>query len=245
MLSRLRDLRNRFDFFARSHFPFSRYLSSQTPIPPNEIRFQEEIRQFLEGVPWESYLFERKQIWKVADVGAKNFSLAPLIDSVFLEKKLKVEIHGIEIDAYRRFTNFHTRADYGNFFAGKARSAEYHAMDFLEFTQPLDLILMLHPFVTQEPLQLWGLPLKHFRPVALFDHAYSLLKKQKGFLILSSPTEQEFQIASELAHKSGFTLGASIFWKPQGNSVQKKPRYGRLCYSTVENVSDSGKRGIV
>lgn len=245
MLSHLRNLRNQFDFFARSHIQFPRPLPFSMPIPKQETQFQEEVREFLNQLSWDRFLFKKNKPWRVADVGAKNFSLAPLIDELFLEKNLEVEIHGIEIDAFRRLSNLHTRADYGRYFASKARMARYHSIDFLEFSKPLDLILMLNPFVTPEPLQAWGLPLKHFRPSALFDHASKLLKAQKGFAILSSPNEKEFQIASDLAIKAGFLLGAPTHWEPRANSIQKKPRFGRLCYSTVENVSDSGKRGSV
>jgi len=245
MLSRLKNLRNQIDFFARSCIRFPRPIPPSMPVPKNEVQFQAEIAEFLNLLSWDTFLFERKKPWRIADVGAKNFSLSPLIDEMFLEKNLEVEIHGIEIDAFRRLSNFHTRADYGQYFASRARMANYHAIDFLDFSKPLDVILMLNPFVTPGPLQSWGLPLKHFRPGALFEHSKQLLKPQRGFLILSSPNEKEFQIASDLAKKADFSLGAPALWEPRANSIQKKPRFGRICYSIVENVSDSGKRGIV
>lgn len=245
MLLLFRNLRNQIDFYARSHLKFPRPLPLGSPTPKQEIQFQEEVGEFLNLFSWKTFIFEKEKPWRVADVGAKNFSLAPMLDDIFLEKKIEVEIHGIEIDAFRRLSNLYTRADYGRYFASKARTAQYHSMDFLDFTKPLDFILMLNPFVTPGPLQDWGLPLKHFRPSALFEHAYRLLEPQRGFFILSSPNETEFQIASNFAQKAEFALGPPAIWEPRANSIQKKPRFGRLCYSTVENVSDSGKRGIV
>ncbi|NDD05415.1 MAG: hypothetical protein EB078_10950, partial [Proteobacteria bacterium] len=204
-------------------------IAASDPIPPIEQAFQEEIREFFEWLGVSSHIHEKKEPWVVADVGTKNFSVAPVIDEMFKELGEDVVIHGIEIDAYRRLTNFHTRADYGNFFAEKARSAFYHPVDFLKFQKPCDLIFLLNPFVSEGPTLAWGLPLKHLCPDKMFRHAYQLLKEQNGKLILSSPSEDEFQLARTWASKAGFLLGSPITWKPQKYHVQKKPRWGCIC----------------
>lgn len=240
----IKNLKNHIDFFMRSQLRWERTIPRDRPIPSRELRFQEEIREFLDLLSWEAVLQNsRKKEWVVADVGAKNFSLAPLIDTLFLERNCEVEIHGIELDAYRRLSDFYTRADYGRFFAAKARDAHFHTMDFMNFKKPSDILFLLNPFVTAHPLLSWGLPLKHFRPQSIFQHAYELLQLKRGALILSCPSREEFKAASEYALNAGFLLGSPVSWKPQANSLQKKPRLGRICYSNELNVSDSGNLG--
>lgn len=240
------NLRNQLDFFTRSHVRWERHIPDSTPIPPLELGFQNEIREFLELLVWEKTLqIAPKKAWVVCDVGAKNFSLAPLIDQLFLEREMAVEIHGVEVDAYRRLANFYTRADYGNFFSRKARKATFHPINFLKFEKQLDGIFLLNPFVSSEPLLRWGLPLNQLRPQDLFRHAFDLLKEKSGWMILSSPSPEEFHLASQYATSAGFYLGPPAVWKPQAHHIQKKPRFGCLCYSTAVKVSDSGNRGSV
>lgn len=240
----IKNLKNHVDFFIRSQLRWERTIPADRPIPSRELRFQDEIQEFLDLLNWETVLENSpKNEWVVADVGAKNFSLAPLIDNVFFDRNCEVEIHGIELDAYRRLSDFYTRADYGRFFAAKARNAHFHAMDFMNFKKPSDILFLLNPFVTIHPLLSWGLPLKHLQPQKIFQHAFDLLKPKRGVMILSCPSREEFQTASEYALQAGFLLGPPVNWKPQTFNLQKKPRLGRICYSNVVNVSDSGNRG--
>lgn len=231
MFERLKNVRNRFDFFVRSRFTWSRDLPESSPIPPHEFSFQQEIREFFELLRISDHLGMKKEKWVVSDVGTKNFSVAPVMDELFLQENQSVEIHGIEIDAYRRLSNFRTRADYARFFAKKARDAFFHAINFLDFQKECDWVFLLNPFVSEGPTLAWGLPLSTLQPEALFSHAYQLLRPRKGILVLSNPSEDEFEIASELAKKVGFRLGPPLTWRPQTGSAQKKPRWGRLCFT--------------
>jgi len=245
MFEKWRSFRNQVDFLIRSKLQFERSLPEGFEIPESELKFQKELREFFDLLGVKDLLINPKPHWVVCDVGTKNFSIAPVIDRLFIEKNHAVKIHGIEIDGYRRLRNFYTRADYARYFAQKAREAAFHPMDFLEFTEKVDAVFLLNPFVTKEPLLAWGLPLGLLKPAEMFSHAYGLLKEKKGFMVLGCPSEEEMEVASQYALKAGFLLGEIKVWKANSVTAQKKSRFGRICYSTVENVSDSGKRGIV
>jgi hypothetical protein len=142
-----------------------------------------------------------------------------------------IELNGIEIDAYRRFTNLRTRMDYGMYYSKLIRDGHYHPQDFLLWEKPLDFIFLLNPFVTVEALQAWGLPLKYLRPQKLFDHAFDLLAAQGGTLLLSSPSSEEHTLGRRIAKRSGFMLGKTRVWHSDDSKIQKQPRYGCFCYA--------------
>ncbi|NBX77395.1 MAG: hypothetical protein EBQ92_12645 [Proteobacteria bacterium] len=229
MFENWRNLRNQLDFFIRSRVRFERDLPQDFEIPPYELAFQEELSQFFELLKVKAQLKPTQKDYVICDVGTKNFSLAPVLDQLFLDQNKNVKIHGIEIDAYRRLSNLYTRSDYARFFSRKAREAQYHPIDFLKFRESLDVVFLLNPFVSRAPLLAWGLPLDCLKPKEIIEHAYDLLKSKKGFMVLGTPSEEELEIASELAKEAGFRLGPVQVWEPSLKSQQKKSRFGRLC----------------
>lgn len=245
MFEKLRSVRNQVDFFIRSRMRFERSLPPDFEISNSELKFQEEIREFLSLLDVKAQLNTNRKSWVICDVGTKNFSIAPVLDELFLKHNKTATIHGIEVDAYRRLSNLYTRADYARHFAKKARDAHFHPINFLDFKESLDIAFLLNPFVSKEPLLAWGLPVGLFKPGEIFQHAYQLLKPKNGFLVLGCPSPEELEIASEFAKKAGFQLGDIAVWQPSSKTVQQKARFGRLCYSMVEKVSDSGNRGMV
>ncbi|MFM8269194.1 MAG: hypothetical protein ACKN9V_03315 [Pseudomonadota bacterium] len=244
MFEKWKNVRNQLDFFIRSRIRFERDLPPQFKIPESEMAFQREMDGFFDLLKVRAKLNPSQKEWVICDVGTKNFSLAPVLDKIFLSKNLNVKIHGIEMDAYRRLSSFYTRADYARYFSRLARDARFHPIDFLKFKEPLDVVFLLNPFVSKAPLLAWGLPTKFLKPKEIFKHAFELLKTKNGFLVLSSPSLDELEIASSFAKETGFQLGELTIWNPSSKTIQKKARFGRLCYSTVEKVSDSGSRGI-
>lgn len=229
MFEKWRSLRNEVDFFFRSKLRFERALPPDFEIPHSEQKFQKEISEFFDLLKIKDRLNSNQKDWIVCDVGTKNFSIALVLDQIFQHQNKTVEIHGIEIDAYRRFSNFYTRADYARYFAEKARNAHFHSMDFQDFQKPADIIFLLNPFVSKEPLLAWGLPLRFFRPKEIFEKAKKLLEPKQGFLVLGCPSEDELEISSTYALEAGFQFTDIVAWKPSSQSVQKKARYGRIC----------------
>lgn len=235
---RLLSLRNSVDYIIRNNVRLKRPLKAESPIPGMDYRVQNEFKEFLELFPWDAVLpfLNKDKALHVADVGARNFCFAPVIDELLKRLGLNATLYGIEIDAYRRLSNFHSRYDYGVFYAGQCRQAEYHPVDFLKWKKGLDIAFLLNPFVSDEPTVQWGLPLSTLKPKDFFAHAHRLLVDQKGIAVLSTPSIEEFELALEFATKAGFKLGGpdeEIAWRPQGKSQQQKPRYGIILYSKL------------
>lgn len=231
-------LRNTVDYQLRNLLRYSRPLKEDAPIPAMDFRVQNEFKEFLNLFRWEEILssLPEKGVLRVADVGARNFCFAPVIDECFKSIGRELQLSGIEIDSYRRLSNFHTRFDYGMFYANLCRHAEFHPIDFLKFNQTLDFAFLLNPFVTNEPTVRWGLPLSALKPSDFFAHAYRLLEPKKGIALVSSPSIEEFELVLEFALKQGFKLGPpeeEVVWRPHERSQQKKPRYGIVLYSKL------------
>ncbi len=171
--------------------------------------------------------FNRSRI-RALDVGAKNFFLGPVIERLFYEKQIEVEIHGIEIDAYRRNLCFRSRLDYAEYFCTRVARGYFHAMDFLKWEEPADVVFLLNPFVTAEPLLRWGLPIQHLQPEKLLQKCSEVLLRREGYLITSHPTEKEKQIFGSLALKYSFVKISDNNWSPKKDSIQKQARLGSV-----------------
>ena len=225
-----KDLRNRLFFALRSRAPWRRPLPPGARVPRREVLLQHELGDFLRGFDWATALarWDRETRLRALDVGARNFALAPVLDALLAEEGIAVEIDGVEIDPNRALWNLRTRGDYGRYFASHARQARYHGMDFLAWTEPADLIVLLNPFVTPAPVLAWGLPLSCLRPEAIFAHARRLLRPPLALLVTCHPSETELGLASELAARAGFTAIERRNWKPGPATLQRRPRLGVL-----------------
>ncbi|NBY18905.1 hypothetical protein EBQ74_01320 [bacterium] len=227
-------IKNSFDFFIRNHFRFSRAVTWPHQIPERDRKIQIEFQEFLELFPWEDILMNfTKSPLVVTDIGARNFVFGPVLDRLLEKMGREAFIHGIEIDSHRMLWGFHSRKDYGDYYASKMRLGFFHALDFLKWNRPTDIALLLNPFVSADPLLSWGLPLSTLKPQEIFHHAMKTLKDQKGMMILSCPSPEELEISKELAKKAGFVAGLQVKWSPKENSVQQKPRYGIVYYSEL------------
>jgi len=227
-------IRNSFDFFLRNRIKLSRSITQEKQIPERDKKIQIEFQEFLNLFPWKEILKNIKSSpLVVTDIGARNFVFGPIIDKTLEREGRDSSIHGIEIDAHRLLWGFHSRADFGNYYAQTMRKGFFHALDFLSWEQPTDIAFLLNPFVSEEPLLSWGLPLSKLQPDALFKHVMKTLSPKKGIMILSCPSPEELEISKELARKAGFVAGLQVEWFPKKNSVQQKPRYGIVYYSEL------------
>lgn len=227
-------IRNSFDFFLRNQIRFSRRVSDESALPERDRKIQIEFEEFFKLFNWKKLLGQLNHSpLVITDIGARNFVFGPVIDKVLKKQGRTASIHGIEIDAHRLLWGFHSRADFGRYYAKKMRSGFFHAIDFLNWQEPTDIALLLNPFVSKEPLLSWGLPLSKLKPNELFHHTMKTLKPRKGVLILSCPSQEELEIAQVLALEAGFVAGQQVKWNPPKNSVQQKPRYGVVYYSEL------------
>lgn len=227
-------LKNSFDFFLRNQIRLSLQVTRESQIPERDKKLQLEFKEFFDLFPWKKILTQLPSSpLVVTDIGARNFVFGPVIDETFERAEREAVIHGIEIDAHRMLWGFHSRADFGNYYAQSMRSGFFHALDFFKWDKPTDIALLLNPFVSKEPLLSWGLPLSKLKPEALFQHVMKTLKPKKGIMILSAPSKEELEISKRLAKEAGFVAGLQVEWHPKKTSIQQKPRYGIVYHSEL------------
>lgn len=224
---RLRSLRAWVDYQIREKLTFENPVRSLGNRAESIEGLQRELDEFLSGVPHSVFNgFEKRGALEVLDVGAKDFVAGPVIERFLSRHQLPAHVHGIEIDAHRRMRNLRSRADYASYFLGTMQNGTFHAMDFLQWRGKADVIVMLNPFVIPEPLLRWGLPLRHFRPAAIFAHCRRVLGSD-GVLITCAPTEHEREAIVDLA-SWGFYLAHEWDWSPRKDGVQTRPRLGAV-----------------
>ncbi|MFA6989501.1 MAG: hypothetical protein WC197_05470 [Candidatus Gastranaerophilaceae bacterium] len=211
----IKNLKNYFDFYIRQKMRFTRkgfYLQNE----PKGILIQKEQeylekynlydfknhstkRNYLENLDiielLETYLNleHSKTNLKILDIGSKNWFYATGQNHFFKYNGYKKEIFltGIELDAFRVYISFYSRYDSAIFNIRNLENTKYIAGDFLEHNKKYDYICCFFPFVIEEPLLHWGLPLKHFKPHNLFKHAYESLNKN-GEIIIINQDEEEY-----------------------------------------------------
>jgi hypothetical protein len=139
---------------------------------------------------------------EILDIGSKNWFYAEgeynFFKYHFFEKN--IEMTGIEIDAHRLYTDFHSRRDYALYYIKNLDNCRYIAGDVMLHKNQYDYITWFFPFVTQEPLLNWGLPLKFYKPEKMLKHAFSLLKPN-GKLIIVNQGKEEYLKQQELLKK--------------------------------------------
>lgn len=135
---------------------------------------------------------------KVLDVGSKNWFYVPAEYKYFKKYCKKLYMDGVELDAYRLYSNFYSRYEVAKYYTKNYKGANYIPDDVMNITQKYDYIIWILPFVTKYPLQRWGLPDKFFNPNSLFEHVYSLLEDSGKMVIINQGVE-EFQIQKNIA----------------------------------------------
>jgi SAM-dependent methyltransferase len=217
-------LRNAVDFALRDFFRLS---LAPKPIAPSreDAEAAREVSEFLKLFPWPEA--QSPKSLRVVDIGCRTFFLAPALDALFRERGFLPTVHGVEVDAFRRLSDFRTRKEWGDFFAASIGNGEFHAQDFLKWHKPVDAALLLNPFVLERSVLAWGLPLSFLRPASMVGHCAKILSPG-GRLLLGAPTSQELSMSVDLAEQNGFTPLHEACWVPSGRAVQTRPRFGVL-----------------
>ena len=222
MISFFNDLRNRFDFFLRSHITFSRKDYSEATnkeILENVITDYKNLstkynlnllenlsaRNVLENLYFlnifDKYLTKKpNQTLSLLDIGSKNWNYVKseylFLSSLSNEPKLD----GIELDAYRLNCQFYSRYKIAKFYTKDLKNTNYISGDFIKHKGKYDYIIWILPFITEYPLQKWGLPLKYFKPKEMLNHAFELLK-EGGEILIINQGEEEYKIQQDLNKK--------------------------------------------
>lgn len=151
---------------------------------------------------------------RLLDIGCKNGALFPA-----LAGWAGTGCTGIELDAYRRYASLATRRAHG-VFMGRPFGCHYVAGSLLDLEGRFEAITWFLPFVSPTPLRRWGLPQRYFQPVALLQHAWSLLAPG-GVLWVVNQGEEEARIQRRLF------LASDITAQPLGRLDSDIPAYSR------------------
>lgn len=140
---------------------------------------------------------KRKLALKILDIGSKNWSYAKAEHSFFRKFARKLTLDGIELDAYRVYSNFYSRYDAAKFHSEGLSGANYIVGDFLQHAGTYDFIIWILPFVSQFPHIRWGLPKKNFKPKDMLKKAFNDLN-DKGVMIIVNQGKDEYEIQQQL-----------------------------------------------
>lgn len=121
----------------------------------------------------------------------------------------RVSLTGVEVDGYGIYSDFHSRRDYAEAYAGQTGNPEatFEVGDFLEpRNRKYDILTAFYPFVLRHHLLLWGLPLRYFKPDRFFPKAAALIRPG-GWLLVFTHTLREHESLLEWGRASpGFAL---------------------------------------
>ena len=223
------NIRNRFDFFLRNRITFSRKNYSEKPQDLSEIICeQNDLYNYLRD-KYDLKILENSTIknfelnlyflnlfdkylaknpienFSVLDIGSKNWAYVKSEYVFFKSFAKEFSLIGIELDAYRLYSNFYNRYEVAKFYIKDLPEAEYLAGDFMEHKRNYDRIIWSLPFITEYPLVKWDLPLKYFKPEEMLLHAYSLLN-DGGEMLIINQGEEEYKIQQELYKKTNLTF---------------------------------------
>ena len=147
----------------------------------------------------ENYIQVDKPAPKILDIGSKNWFYARGQYNFFKHNNFEknIEITGLEIDAFRVYSNLHTRYDYALYYTKGLENCRYIPGNLLDHQGKYDYITWFFPFVTEIPLLAWGLPLNTFKPLEMLEHAAGLLNSG-GVMLIVNQDENEYSIQENL-----------------------------------------------
>ena len=212
----LEDFKNQIDYFIRSKTKFSRKNYK------GEIGNQESLYVFN---LLEKYLFpDFCSDLRILDIGSKNWAYVKGEYDFFKKYCNNLYLDGVELDAYRLYSNFYSRYEVAKFYTKNLKNTKYYAKNLLDIQGKYDYIIWLLPFVTQYPLMKWGLPKKYFMPEKLLEHAYNLLNRQ---MVVINQGEVEAEIQQKMLDSAGIKY-KSLGKIEDSNLIFKISRYGFL-----------------
>src|SRR5574344_393246 len=229
MFNFLLNIRNRFNFFLRQKIHVSRKNYSHINEDKSELNFSDEEKNLEKDLINKYKLFDYKnnssiinycqnlytlyfldkymEIEKskglsVLDIGSKNWFYVQGEYSFFKYFTENLNLDGVELDAYRLYSNLFTRVEVAKFYMKNLAVTTYIPANLLDLNKKYDYIIWILPFVKIEPLRTWELPDSYFAPQKLLKHAYSLLNRNGKMLIINQG-EDEFKIQKQLLNEQG------------------------------------------
>lgn len=192
------DFKNNIDFFLRNKFPFSRKNFVEKNLKLIERNNKENL--YTKDI-LEKYLTKsEKSSIKILDIGSKNWFYVRGEYDFFAQFAKEFSIDGVELDAYRLYSNFYNRFEVAKYYTKNLKNINYIAGNLLDIQTGYDYIIWFLPFVLYLPHKKWGLPKRYFCPEKLLTHAYNLLKPQ-GRMLIVNQGEQEAKVQKEMLEK--------------------------------------------
>ena len=216
------DLKNKIDYYLRTLTKFSRKNYSEDSV------FKQAINNYTFDVLSKALKPVSQDNLRVLDIGSKNWEYVKGEYNFFKQFCNNLNLDGVEIDAYRLYSNFYSRYEVAKFYIKDLDGAEYYADNLLNINKKYDYIVWFLPFVTKYPHKRWGLPENMFMPGKLLAHAYKILKKE---MLIINQGEEEAKIQQQLLESQ------NISYKPLGviksNFYEfKNQRYGFVVKKT-------------
>lgn len=194
-----KDLKNNLDFFIRNNTKFSR----KNYIEKNKLEIERNIAQnkYTKEVLDRYFLKSQKSNLQVLDIGCKNWFYAKGEYDFFSDFSSDFTLDGVELDAYRLYSNFYSRYEVAKYYIKDLKNTNYIIGNLLDINKKYDYIIWFLPFVTIKPLEIWGLPKRYFCPEKLLNHAFSLLN-DGGQMLIINQGENEKQIQKQMLEKT-------------------------------------------
>lgn len=134
------------------------------------------------------------------DIGCKNWFYAKGEWAFFKKHCDNFLLEGIELDVNRLYSNFYSRKEAAKFYIKGLENTKYIEGDFLKHNNTYDYMVWILPFVVENPLLKWGLPLRYFKPEEMLKKAYDLLKNG-GIMLILNQGQVEHDIQVKLCKK--------------------------------------------
>jgi len=130
----------------------------------------------LKQVPWD---FSLNSHAKVLDIGSKNFAYCSVLCELILRHFSSGELTGLEVDPFRRLSNFYRRGDVALYHKELCSHyypsicVRYETGDWLKHpaVDDFDLITCFFPFLYEDLHLRWGLSKKSFSPHQMYMKA--------------------------------------------------------------------------
>ncbi len=122
---------------------------------------------------------------RALDVGAKNGCALPGLATAWPRG-----CDAVELDAHRRYAWGSTRRVYGEQMASHWPGCRFISGDVRSLSGPYSLVTWFLPFVSEAPLEAWGLPSRYLAPTELLSHVSSMVAPG-GLLLVVNQGEAE------------------------------------------------------
>jgi SAM-dependent methyltransferase len=114
----------------------------------------------------------------------------------------EVSLDGVELDAYALYRGWRSRFDWAEAYVGGLPGVRYLAGEVAAYRRPVDLALMLFPFLFPADARRWGLPRRYVQPEAVLAHVWSLVRPG-GTLLIANLGEAERKEQGRLLREAG------------------------------------------